>query len=340
MQVEDLDATVPTLVTVRDSLLTTSPTAALSTEALLLTTFSGANPATVDVRGSTILANGSGSRFAVLSQPSSGAPAATIALRNTIARLQAADPGEGDVGADRGIVTASHSSFDTRVELNGGTVTAPGSAGNVVGDPLFTNFGAGDYTLQATSPLIDRGDPALVVPGELDLAGNPRAVAAAPDIGAFERQLPPAPPSPASPANSAPRMSHVGMTNKVFAPAPLRASAARARKVKRGTTFRYTLSEPATLTIAVERRARGRRVHGRCGKATHRNRHHRRCARWLRAGTLRVREQAGRQSTYFSGRFKRRALKPGRYRARVRARDGEGARSAERRLAFRVVRAR
>ena len=58
------------------------------------------------------------------------------------------------------------------------------------------------------------------------------------------------------------------------------------------------------------------------------------------AGRLSALEQAGRQSTAFAGRIGPRALAAGRYRARIRAKDGAGARSTERRLAFRVVRAR
>jgi hypothetical protein len=76
------------------------------------------------------------------------------------------------------------------------------------------------------------------------------------------------------------------------------------------------------------RRARGK--HKRKGKA---------CTRWLRAGTLKALQTSGSQSMRFSGRFKGRALKPGGYRARVVASDGR-ARSRERRLPFRIVRAR
>ena len=108
------------------------------------------------------------------------------------------------------------------------------------------------------------------------------------------------------------------MTNSVFAPLAARA-AARRRKPKRGTRFRYTLSEAARVTITIERRLRGRRV------------------RYRRAGRLAGRKQAGRQSTPFSGWVRRKPLRPGRYRARIVAVDSLGARSRERRLRFRVV---
>jgi hypothetical protein len=129
------------------------------------------------------------------------------------------------------------------------------------------------------------------------------------------------------------------MTNSVFA--PVGAAAARRRKaVKRGTTFRYELSEAATVTIVIERKASGRRAGKRCVKPNRKNRKHHGCKRWVKTGTVRAAEQSGSQSTAFTGRFGKHALAPGRYRARIRAKDALGALSAERRLAFRVVRAR
>jgi hypothetical protein len=327
-----------TYVSVTDSLILVTPTSALNAVALSAQTSSGSAPLTLPVRGSTIIARGVDPLAAVAARPPSGAPSTNIDLRNSIARLEGgAESGEGDLAADRGTVTAAHSDFATRLQLNGGTVTAPGSGTNLTADPLFD---AGAFTLKSTSPLIDRGDPSLVTPGELDLAGNPRSAGAAPDMGAFEVQ-PAAPPPPPPPPNAAPGLSKVSMTNSVFAPIAARAATAdRARTVKRGTTFRYVLSEAATVSIRIERRAAGRRSGKRCIKPTRRNAKHRKCRRWVRMGRLRAVEKAGRQSTPFSGRFGKRALKPGRYRARISAKDVLGARSTERRLAFRIVRAR
>jgi hypothetical protein len=138
------------------------------------------------------------------------------------------------------------------------------------------------------------------------------------------------------------------MTNSVFAPiAAGAASPHRARKqVKRGTRFRYQLSEAATVSIAIERRARGVRSRGskRCVALTRKRARGKRkgkpCRRWLRAGTLKALQRSGAQSMPFSGRFKGRALRPGSYRARVKAKDGGGARSRERRVSFKIVRAR
>jgi hypothetical protein len=103
-------------------------------------------------------------------------------------------------------------------------------------------------------------------------------------------------------------------------------SHAARRRVKRGTKFLYTLSEPARMSIRIERCVKFRR-----GRA-------RRCRRYRKATVLRPAEQAGRQSTRFTGRVRRRALRPGSYRARLVATDAQGAKSAERRLALRIVR--
>jgi hypothetical protein len=90
--------------------------------------------------------------------------------------------------ADRDQITASLSSFTTRAMSNGGSVTEPGSAGNVGDAKLGPNF-----SLMPGSPAIDSGDPTLT---GLDLIGRPRSRdgdsdgVAAPDMGAFEAAPP------------------------------------------------------------------------------------------------------------------------------------------------------
>jgi hypothetical protein len=58
---------------------------------------------------------------------------------------------------------------------------------NVMGEaPGFVSVDTDDFHLAEGSPLIDQGDPTYASGTDFD--GNPRAVGAAPDIGAFERR--------------------------------------------------------------------------------------------------------------------------------------------------------
>ena len=109
------------------------------------------------------------------------------------------------------------------------------------------------------------------------------------------------------------------------------------RKLKRGTTFRYALSEAARVAFAIERKHQGRRVGSRCSKRTRANRGGRRCMRYARIGAFRQRANAGRNRKRFSGRIAGRRLSPGRYRATLVATDAAGNASKPKRVAFRVV---
>jgi hypothetical protein len=323
---------------VRDSLVTTGATGAVAAAQI-----QGDNgfPVVFDAVGSTFIGRGDSQAAVLARRTSDMSPALTVTLRNSVARAESSTG--FDLLADRATIDVDFSSFNTRSLVNGGLAAEAGSVGNVAGDPLL----AADYSLQSGSPLVDRGDPSALLPGELDLAGATRSIdgngdcAAAPDIGAFERPdaCPAASPSPAAPSpNLAPALTNVGVTNKVFAPV----GKVGATRVKRGTRFRYTLSEPARVRIRIERVLPGRvRVRGTrrtCVKPTARNRRARRCKRYRRVTTLVAEERAGRQSTAFTGRVRGRALRRGAYRARLVAFDALGARSQEKRIALRIVR--
>ncbi len=136
-------------------------------------------------------------------------------------------------------------------------------------------------------------------------------------------------------ANPPPRFLAASVRPKTFAVVGLGRATAAAKK---GTTFRYTLSEAARVTFRIERVTRGRRVRGRCRKETPANRTRRACKRFVRAGSFAAAAKAGRNRKKFSGRIRRRALPPARYRATLVATDAAGGASAPRRLAFRIVR--
>ena len=284
--------------------------------------------ASLNASSSTIVALLNGG--AVRANREEGSGPATVTLRNTIARHLVPPPLIAtDLIADGGTIDADFSSFTTAVAENGGTVTAPGSAANIVGDPIFVDPGRGDFAIQGTSPLVDRGNPALVAGGELDLAGSPRSLdgnrdcIAVPDIGAHEVT------GQGAECDPFPTISGFSVTNRVFAPkggkrakrSAMALISAPRKPVKRGTKFSYTLSEPAKVSILIERK----RVR-RGGKA-----------KFIKVTTLPAEKQSGRQSTPFSARVKGKPLKPGRYRATIVATDAGGQASAPRQLSFTIL---
>jgi hypothetical protein len=300
--------------------------------------------ATARIFGSTLIGRGLAGLKAIRE---AGEGPATISLRNSIVRhLPPLDliP-SADLYAEGGTIEADFSSFSTRKEENGGTATAPGSGSNVAGDPGFLDPEHDVFILKNTSPLIDRGDPAIVQPGELDLLGAPRSLdgnrdcLAAPDMGAFEVAG-----QEASCPDPPPTVSAFGMTNRVFAPAGKQkvATASAVRRVKHGTRYTFTLSEPAGVVITIDRKTPGRRL-GKsgaapCVKVTAANRHKgRACTRFVTRTKLHARKGAGRQSLPWRGRIHGRPADAGKYRATIVATDASGQASQPRRLGFRIV---
>ncbi|MDT5104105.1 MAG: hypothetical protein QOI25_1618 [Mycobacterium sp.] len=135
-----------------------------------------------------------------------------------------------------------------------------------------------------------------------------------------------------------PVLASASLTNRTFAVdtrgAAETAVTARARK---GTVFRYTLSEAARVVFTIERATGGRKVGRSCRKQTRSNRKRRRCTRFVRAGRFATQSAAGANRHRFSGKIGRKSLKPGKYRATLVATDAAGNRSAPRRLNFKVV---
>ncbi|MFL5868405.1 MAG: Calx-beta domain-containing protein, partial [Thermoleophilaceae bacterium] len=135
-----------------------------------------------------------------------------------------------------------------------------------------------------------------------------------------------------------PTESALALVPRTFAAAPSGASISRKR---RGTKVSYRLSEAATTRFTVERRRAGRRVGRSCKKPTRRNRHKRRCKRFVRVrGSFSHRGGAGRNNFHFSGRMRRRKLAPGRYRLVAVPRDGAGKAGLAVRAKFRIIRSR
>lgn len=139
-------------------------------------------------------------------------------------------------------------------------------------------------------------------------------------------------PNPA-PTPKAPSVSGLQQTNIRW----------RTHKVKRGpklpvgTTFRFKLDRAARVRLSFSQLVTGRRVNGRCVKATKSNRGKPRCDRSQAAGTLNVAGKAGANAVAFSGKISGRALKPGRYRLLVTA-LADGKTSPARSITFTIAR--
>jgi sugar lactone lactonase YvrE len=117
--------------------------------------------------------------------------------------------------------------------------------------------------------------------------------------------------------------------------AALRPAADRPRRT---TTFRFRMSEPAAVTIRIERALPARRVRGRCRAPRRRPAPHlARCTRWGPVVTLRRQASAGANAVLFSGRVRGRRILAGRYRATAAAIDVVGNRSLSASLRLRAV---
>ena len=111
---------------------------------------------------------------------------------------------------------------------------------------------------------------------------------------------------------------------------------ARAKRVPVGTTVSYVDSQPATTTFAVLRPVTGHRRGSKCAAGRPR-RHQKRCTRWVPVGSAAHRDASGRVKVHFSGRIRRRTLRPGAYRLTLTPRaNGLAGRAVT--LAFRIVR--
>jgi sugar lactone lactonase YvrE len=113
---------------------------------------------------------------------------------------------------------------------------------------------------------------------------------------------------------------------------PRRGVAAAIRRPPRAATIRFELSEPAGVTLAVERARAGRRT--RDGRCRPRARRGRRCLVWSSKREIARLGAAGPNRI----RLRARGLRPGRHRIRLSAVDAVGNPAATRSLPLRVVR--
>jgi hypothetical protein len=207
------------------------------------------------------------------------------------------------------------------------------------GGAVDTSFGAGGSTItalgaddvSAAQGVVVLPDTRIVVAGSAEDEGIAK-LGLARYIG--KTDVPP------GGDHSKPLFSRVSVTNKRFRVGKTRTALSarkKRKKAKVGTQFRYTLSEQAKVTIAIQRGLRGVKKGKRCLKPA-RKLKGKRCTRWVKAVTLIRKSVQGRNKVAFSGRTRRGKLKPGSYRAVLRAVDAAGNLSSRKILKFKVVR--
>jgi hypothetical protein len=233
-----------------------------------------------------------------------------------------------------GIENLVGSPFDDMLTGDGGDneISGGGGADRIVGGngSDILEGEAGDDALDSVDTAVD-GDSCG------DGADSVRADAGDevfPNCEQVQRVVPPSGGGPAD--TTPPAFTSASMQRTLFAVGP-RPTAIAAR-AKKGSAFRYGLSEAAAVTIAIVRQAPGVRSGRKCVKPRRSLRRAKRCRRRIPAGTLLRRSASGPNVVRFSGRVGKRRLKPGRYAATLRATDAAGNASQPKTLAFRIVR--
>jgi len=214
----------------------------------------------------------------------------TIEARDSVKDTISCGAGSDTVEADH-VDTVS---ADCETVHRGGTPAGPGVVGQPKADPP---------PLPIPPPPTKPGDPSD--PSDPSNPSNPGD--------------PSNPSNPGDPSNpgvdrTAPKLSKVA-----FAPRTFRAA--------KGSALRLTLTEAATVSIKVERLSRGRLSGKACKKETAKLRrtHAKPCTRGTKVTTVKAAGlKAGAGKAKFSGKVKKRKLKPGGYRATLIAVDAAG----------------
>ncbi len=105
-----------------------------------------------------------------------------------------------------------------------------------------------------------------------------------------------------------------------------------------GTTFSFTLNEPARVTLSFTRQLAGRKVHGQCVNRSPSNKPNHRCTRTIAAGTLTLPARQGANRIRFQGRVSlTKKLAPGNYKLKLSATDTAGRSTSAQPLSFTIV---
>jgi hypothetical protein len=264
-------------------------------------------------RNVTVIASGSNSTGAVSEYNEGAEGSFTLELVNSILQGTEQDLEAITGSKGPGNISVTHSNFDTSKPVGEKAKVIDGG-GNQTAPPLFVDAENRDYREAAGSPTIDAGIAGEL--GPLDLAGNPRTLGAAPDIGAYEALSLPKAPLPVIP-----ELQSLNVSPSGFRAAKSGSAVASAKKKAKpkgpvGTTVTFSLSEGGTVTVkfAVEQLTTGRKAGKRCVKQTAANKGKAKCTLVKKlAGGFSDEGTTGQNHFKFSGRLGSKALKPGRY---------------------------
>jgi hypothetical protein len=217
---------------------------------------------------------------------------------------------DGATGVSFGSSPASSFSVDSSTQI---TAIAPAAAPatvdvRVTGPGGSSEVGPADrYTFVALATTTGTGSP-----GSL-LATPPFAVVAKPAVSGFGQS--------ASRWRRGKGLPHIAASG-----APV------------GTTFSFSLNEPASVSFAFTQRRPGRRVKGRCVAVAPGNASKARCTRTVKPGSFSLPGHQGLNKAGFQGRLtSSRALKPGTYAVSIVASDAHGLRAVSPSLSFTIV---
>jgi hypothetical protein len=136
----------------------------------------------------------------------------------------------------------------------------------------------------------------------------------------------------------APTISRFSQSHRTWREGTRLATLSRKRSIPVGTTFSFTLDQPARIVLTFSKQVPGRRIGGRCVAQTSKNRRGRACRRAVTAGTLTFAAHSGPSRLSFQGRISRtRYLKPGIYTLTIVAINPAGQRSKPHTLSFAIV---
>ena len=282
----------------------------------------------VNIDGATIVGPGLPSTVGVSAGTfASPALSSDVSLTNSVIRgaAHALDARTAVGATGHAALTANYSDYDPSGNTTAENASISETNVTNVGDAGFVDAGGNDYHLLAGSPLIDAGDPATAQ--GLDLDGNALIVdgnadgTARRDLGAFELPAPSSDPQGGQPPTAGEQPTGAGpqaVASALDTLAPL-VTGFRATRTPRGLRVRYTLNEAARVTLKVQRAVAGSRT------------------RYRTIGSLTRNGTTGDSAIRLTGRLGRRAIRPGRYRARISATDAAGNRSAPRTARYRVA---